>query len=423
MMASDCPSGQTCDLSSYKCQLDHVVADASTGAVDAGMAAFDSTAASDAMVAHDAIAGGDSTVLDEGFGGTSDAMSTEDQTTGAADGPAEDAGNGATDAAPDEDGADGADGGPAGREPIDCDGGAATPSTLVLFGGGNATTFLGDTWIWNGASWLEVSDGGAPDSGPPARVDAAMSTACGVAVLAGGGGAPSETALPDAWTWNGSVWQPAPSAPPARIGAVAATLGSSLYLFGGQQSNGLLAKDSAELLAWSGSTWSSAPQSAQAGPSPRYSATIMNAPGRGLLLFGGEDILGNTFGDTWLLTGTGWELLAAGDAAGGPPARAGAAAAPWRNSVVLFGGADVDGNPLNDTWIWDGSTWTQVLQEAGGPDARAFHAMGALGDQVVLFGGFGNTGLFGDTWIWNGSWTPGPDAGPPARSDAAMTAY
>ena len=42
-----------------------------------------------------------------------------------------------------------------------------------------------------------------------------------------------------------------------------------------------------------------------------------------------------------------------------PSARGGSAMAydAARGRVVLFGGADVDGTPLGDTWTWDGTTW------------------------------------------------------------------
>src|ERR1700749_1811013 len=45
-----------------------------------------------------------------------------------------------------------------------------------------------------------------------------------------------------------------------------------------------------------------------------------------------------------------------------PPARAANLVAydGATGNVVLFGGLDTSGDNLNDTWTWDGSTWTQV---------------------------------------------------------------
>jgi hypothetical protein len=82
------------------------------------------------------------------------------------------------------------------------------------------------------------------------------------------------------------------------------------------------------------------------------------------------------------------------------------------SQTVLFGGT---GNGkiqqglfpyLNDTWLWNGSNWTEATPKAV-PSARASHAMAyasGLG-QLVMFGGVinGNVGLARDTWVWNGS--------------------
>src|SRR6266496_225453 len=55
-----------------------------------------------------------------------------------------------------------------------------------------------------------------------------------------------------------------------------------------------------------------------------------------------------------------------------PPARAGMGMAydAAQEQVVLFGGVDCSlGNEFNDTWVWDGTTWTQVFP-ASSPSAR-----------------------------------------------------
>jgi len=57
----------------------------------------------------------------------------------------------------------------------------------------------------------------------------------------------------------------------------------------------------------------------------------------------------------------------------GPPARIAASAATLGGKVVLFGGQDDNENPLGDTWVWDGASWTQL--EVAGPSPRWFPAM------------------------------------------------
>jgi pimeloyl-ACP methyl ester carboxylesterase len=79
-----------------------------------------------------------------------------------------------------------------------------------------------------------------------------------------------------------------------------------------------------------------------------------------------------------------------------------------RGQVVLFGGLDINNVLLNDTWVWDGTDWTQK-SPANSPTPRAQHEMAydALRGQVVLFGGWDGSGTPNDTWVWeSGSASP-----------------
>ncbi len=60
--------------------------------------------------------------------------------------------------------------------------------------------------------------------------------------------------------------------------------------------------------------------------------------------------------------------------ASGPPARYFASMATLGGQVVLFGG--YGGNYLNDTWTFDGSSWTQVT--GSGPSARVEASMASI---------------------------------------------
>ena len=113
---------------------------------------------------------------------------------------------------------------------------------------------------------------------------------------------------------------------------------------------------------------------------------------------------------------------ASGD--GGPAARAGAAMAydPATGDVVMFGGTGSDGQALADTWLWDGSGWS----EAGPPDSPparygAEMAWDPQSQRVILLGGTGGSGCsvgsassgtvsstggctqLQDAWAWDGS--------------------
>ena len=144
-----------------------------------------------------------------------------------------------------------------------------------------------------------------------------------------------------------------------------------------------------------------------------------------VVLFGGTDnTSGNRLSDTWLWNGTSWTL----SSATGPTGRSAAtmvydAAA---NEVLLFGGIDTSGTPQNDLWAFNGTTWTLLIASntAGSPSARADYGMAydAAHSQVVLFGGDDSSGVRSDTWLWNGTtWSQvSPASNPPAREAQGM---
>jgi len=109
-----------------------------------------------------------------------------------------------------------------------------------------------------------------------------------------------------------------------------------------------------------------------------------------------------------------------------PPARGGYSLVydSAHGEVVLFGGADDNGNLLNDTWVWDGTNWTEK-SPATSPSVRSAYSMAydTASKQTVLFGGAapfknGFAQYLADTWVWDGTnWTQQfPQASPPAES-------
>jgi hypothetical protein len=70
--------------------------------------------------------------------------------------------------------------------------------------------------------------------------------------------------------------------------------------------------------------------------------------------------------------------------------------------MLLFGGYETT-SPGNDTWSWNGSTWT-VPMFSGIPAARygASMAYDPATGTVLLFGGYEATGPSNDTWTWSG---------------------
>lgn len=98
---------------------------------------------------------------------------------------------------------------------------------------------------------------------------------------------------------------------------------------------------------------------------------------------------------------------------------------PVRHETVLFGGVDVSNTGLRDTWLWDGSRWTEAHPSGSLPPARTGAAM--VWDpnkrRILLVGGapvLPTTGecigdarcpnrFLADVWAWDGNgWTTLP---------------
>jgi PKD repeat protein len=118
-------------------------------------------------------------------------------------------------------------------------------------------------------------------------------------------------------------------------------------------------------------------------------------------------------------------------AATAPSAREGAAMVNDGTGVVLFGG--YNGTALlNDTWYWNGATWTAITTlPAATPAARSNAAIAYNGSKVVLFGGAcgfpvaTTTCYLNDTWTWDPTakaWTALPAANQPTARLGAMLA-
>jgi uncharacterized protein (TIGR03437 family) len=143
-----------------------------------------------------------------------------------------------------------------------------------------------------------------------------------------------------------------------------------------------------------------------------------------VVMFGGQDASNENLNDTWVWDGTNWSQKFP---ATSPPGRSqhNMAYDAAHGQVVLFGGI-VDGeNPyaLNDTWTWDGGNWTQQNPQAS-PSVRSDFGMvyDSVRGQVVLFGGAGFSANLNDTWTWDGAnWTlQSPQTTPAARFGGAL---
>lgn len=139
-------------------------------------------------------------------------------------------------------------------------------------------------------------------------------------------------------------------------------------------------------------------------------------------------------GETWLWDGASWREIQDQTA---PPARNTTHLVYdiTTECVLLFGGIGIDGTPLNDVWLWDGTLWTEQHPASfPAPIGGASMACDIGRQQVILFGGLtgfdgvngsNRVGTFSDqTWIWNGTtWTEQTISNPPPARIGGQMVY
>ena len=275
----------------------------------------------------------------------------------------------------------------------------ATHRVVLLFGGDPddpRAELLADTWVWNG-SWARLH----PATSPSARFRASMvfDRIRNQVILFGGRGL-NGSYMNDTWVWDGSTWA-APIThrdPPAARSQMAYDPAANLAVL----TNG------SETWTWDGITWTrrDVALSPIGGEEAGMSAGV---GGRGVILFGGGycggydvDVTrapGAAQGPlrvTWFWDGNKWASLAP-SLSPTPLCEPSMAYDSERRENVVFGGQSGLCGPTSDeTWIWDGSTWTQKQTETH-PQARteASMAYDSSRGMVVLFGGGGSHACFG----------------------------
>jgi hypothetical protein len=315
----------------------------------------------------------------------------------------------------------------------------------VLFGGLESTSYMRDTWTWDGTSWTPRT----PAHSPPARAYASIAydAATGTVVLFGGQDDEGEPRA-DTWTWDGSDWtkQTPANSPGVRWGAAMAydSTHQKVVLFGGYDLHEgdhdacPYPNDACmDTWTWDGADWThEAPANS---PFWRWGAAMAYDSARNkVVLFGGITCPHSPcidLDDTWTWDGTDWTQEA--PVTSSPPGRHDAQMSydSSTESVVLFGGATgsncpspTDCPPHDDTWTWDGTDWT-LQTPADNPPARSDQAMtyDPVGQQVIVFGGCClEAGPFydpmGDWWTWDGpDWTQqGVSTNPAAREWPSM---
>jgi hypothetical protein len=278
------------------------------------------------------------------------------------------------------------------------------------------------------ANWKKLS----PGTSPSARLGPAMAydPVSKKIVLFGGFGT---TYLNDTWTFDGTTWtkQQTSVAPPVRTGSA---MGfdkptQKLVMFGGFNGKHTRAGYLNDTWLWDGatSTWTQAQM--KSSPPRATGAVTFTDPVTGrTIMFGGYDYFKPKFpvySTTWRWTGTAWHKL---HPATSPYPRGWGIAAldPVRKNVVLTGG-NGDTIRTDNTWTWDGNNWTQQFPST---QVQALTFAGIAFDPesqlVIVFGGWGgdNGQDSNQTWSWDGTnWVLLNPAKSPSARDGLGMAY
>jgi hypothetical protein len=267
---------------------------------------------------------------------------------------------------------------------------------IVLFGGFNATSYLNETWTFDGITWTQRSTPVAlsPRSGAMLAYDFPT----GQLVLFGG--YDGVQFLGDTWLWDGrtSTWKLASptSSPQPMSGAMLFTDPQTgrASLFGGTGVAHGIRFFSSDTWSWTGTNWRKLHPATS--PNGRGSGVVCHDLARkNVVISGGIGELRTE--DTWTWDGSNWTQQF-------PTTQmpyvfySSAAYDPVLQQVIVFGGDESSG-PENATWAWAGSDWVQ-LHPLQSPSAR--DSMGTVYDfsthELIMFGGQGLSRFLNDTW-------------------------
>jgi len=291
---------------------------------------------------------------------------------------------------------------------------------VLLFGRTNAGKSA--AWEWDGTTW-------SPATPPSQRWGATAGTDPNTGlVLVFGGGIPADplcgacpafdtsqdTLLQVEGAWKNSEY----ITPGARDGHAASydVDRRRVVVFGGWTGSGL----TNETLEGTAAGWRLIPAGAIPARTEAAMAYVAVGSLHATVLFGGANLAGTSFDDTWAWNGRAWTNLAP-QVSPGPRAAHAMAFDPVRKRLVLFGGRGTIG-PLSDTWEFDGATWKPMVSPTN-PGPRTLHAMAydPIAQRVLLFGG---AAAPDDLWSWDGlSWTKLPTAISPAARDGSGLAW
>jgi hypothetical protein len=290
-------------------------------------------------------------------------------------------------------------------------------SQFLLYGGEGATggggnQALQDTWTFDGTNWTDESPATTPDTGISLSDDLATNQLVLLAYGVDNQGSYSET-----WTWDGANWDnatPALGSPPA---------GVSLEMAYDTSTSQLIAVAGGATFEWEAGAWSELEPTNE----PPGWGELAYDTSTGQLIWYQENTYPTAADATWSWDGANWDQVSATSYPAELNGEGSLAFDDSSNQLVLVGPFTDGATTDEETWIFDGTNWTQ-LAPATSPPATSGAAMAYDPDTagLVMFGGAPDTEdaeAFSSTWAFDGTtWTElAPATSPPGLIDSVMS--
>lgn len=251
-----------------------------------------------------------------------------------------------------------------------------------------------------------------PPATPGARAGHGMAADAVGNVLLFGGAATFQP-LNQTWQWDGSTWtQLAPASSPGVRSMIEVVYDSARdrhVVFGGWTTAISIGTASNETWEFDGATWTLMAPTANPGGLWKYGACFDAVRGRLVLYGGASNGFPIALQNTWEYDGTTWTQVP-GASAPGPIESPAMCFHAGINRTVMFGGINPQIGGTDTTWLFDGATWTAANVTSARPSVRTGAKMvyDPFRGVCVLFGGMDpfNGIPFADTWEFDGTaWT------------------
>ncbi len=257
----------------------------------------------------------------------------------------------------------------------------------TMFGGSPVIGLpLSETWIYGAGAWLPVSDVTRP--GPRSLFTFTTDPVNNTVWMYGG--VDDVTTFSDFWRYDNGEWNEI-TATGGPVGC-----GTPTAAFDSDRSKlVVVCADAASTFEWDGTAWKSFTGLKPLPPFHRFASMTYDPTLKKTVLYGGFDGSSNSccyLDQTWMWDGTAWSQQKKN------PAPARSLAAMWYDptlkKTVIYGGIGTLTRTdrvtrYNDMWTFDGNGWSQLNPTGGTPGMRygAQIAMDPRSNHVLLFGG------------------------------------